>query len=374
LETLKDYDYDLPPEMIAQVPAAQRAASRLLVLDRAGGAVRHARFCDLPGLLRPGDVLVLNDTRVIPARLEALRSTGGRVELFLLEPATGASEPAAGAGGARGAAAGHTPRSSPPEPGRWWRALAKSSGRLKAGEALELVRGGRAVLEEFHGGGEWRVSFEGMGAGADLFEKGRMPLPHYIRREWASDPSDGLDRERYQTVYAARDGAVAAPTAGLHFTPEVFERLEAAGVERVFLTLHVGVGTFAPVREKDFRNHVMHAERYTLSEEAAAAVNAARRRGGRIVAVGTTSARVLETVAAEEGAVRPGSGSTGIYIHPPYRFRAVDALVTNFHLPRSTLLLLVSAFAGRERILGAYAEAVARRYRFYSYGDAMLIL
>jgi S-adenosylmethionine:tRNA ribosyltransferase-isomerase len=229
-------------------------------------------------------------------------------------------------------------------------------------------------LDEFLGGGEWFVSFEDIGGEEGLLARGRMPLPHYIRREWASDPNDELDRERYQTVYAAHDGAVAAPTAGLHFTPDVFDRLEAAGVRRVFLTLHVGVGTFAKVRKEDFRRHIMHEERYTLSQETATAINNARLKGGRIVAVGTTSARLLETLATKDGTVQPGSGSTGIYIYPPYRFKAVDALVTNFHLPRSTLLLFVSAFAGCERILAAYAEAVEQRYRFYSYGDAMLIL
>jgi S-adenosylmethionine:tRNA ribosyltransferase-isomerase len=351
LDTLADYDYTLPPELIAQVPADQRSSSRLLVIERGTGARRHAGFEDLPGLLRAGDVLVLNDTRVIPARLEARRATGGKVEIFLLEPAAGASEAQRG-----------------------WRALTKPSGRLKQGETLALVRGGRAVLERFLGGGEWTVSFEDVGGAGGLLARGRMPLPHYIERSWDADPRDSLDAERYQTVYAARDGAVAAPTAGLHFTPGLFERIEAAGVGRVFLTLHVGVGTFAPVRGEDYRRHVMHAERYTLSEEAAGAINGARAKGGRVVAVGTTSARVLETVAADDGTVRPGSGSTGIYIHPPYAFKGVDALVTNFHLPRSTLLLLVSAFAGRDNILAAYAEAVERRYRFYSYGDAMLIV
>lgn len=353
VDSLQDYDYDLPRELIAQVPTEKRSGSRLLMLDRATGSTAHHRFEDLPGLLREGDLLVVNDTRVIPARIEAFRRTGGKVELFLLEAAAGPSRTGSGPA---------------------WVAMAKPSGRLKEGETLDLARGGRAVLEKFRGGGEWKVSFEDVGSEEELFARGRMPLPHYIEREWRADPRDGIDRERYQTVYAEHDGAVAAPTAGLHFTPELMAGLEAAGVGIVRLTLHVGAGTFAPVRDEDYRSHVMHEERYSLSPESAARINAARREGRRIVGVGTTSARVLETVAAHDGTVEPGAGRTGIYIYPPYEFKGVDALITNFHLPKSTLLLLVSAFSGREFILSAYAEAVRERYRFYSYGDAMLIV
>ncbi len=354
MENLNDYDYTLPPDRIAQVPAPDRSASRLLVLRKETGEREHTVFGELSSYLRDGDTLVLNNTRVIPARIEASRRTGGQVELFLLEP------------GREGD----------------WTVLAKPSGRLKEGERLNLRKGGEALLKRFCGGGEWEVSFEGIDSRDTLFSRGRMPLPHYIRREKGEDERDSLDRERYQTVYAARDGAVAAPTAGLHFTPELLDRLASIGVSTVFVTLHVGAGTFSPVREDDFRKHLMHEERYTLSEEAARSINETRSRGGRIVGVGTTAARVLETLANDEGIVFPGSGRTGIYIYPPYRFKALDALVTNFHLPRSTLLLLVSAFAqgegpdldGRRKILTAYEEAVRLGYRFYSYGDAMLIM
>ncbi len=349
-----DYDYDLPEELIAQIPAEERSRSRLLVLDRQSGALTHGRFEEIAAFFQPGDCLVMNDTRVIPARIEARRATGGKVELFLLQPVEEDAQ--------------HESHETS------WIVLAKPSSRLKEGEELELARGGCARLRRFGDGGRWEVDFSGVGGARGLFEKGRMPLPHYIKRSWEKDERDSIDRARYQTVYAARDGAVAAPTAGLHFTPSLLDMLRAAGVRTAFVTLAVGVGTFAPVRADDFRSHVMHEEEYEISPATAEAINETRRRGGRIVAVGTTSARVLETVARADRLVEPGRGRTGIYIYPPYAFKAVDALITNFHLPRSTLLLLVSALAGRERILDAYAEAVARGYRFYSYGDAMLIV
>lgn len=359
METLEDYAYDLPPELIAQEPSLLRTASRLLVLDRSGAGVEHRGFEDLPSYLGPNDVLVMNNTKVIPARLEAQRASGGKVELFLLEPANRTP---------------HGDRPPPSEGGASWIALAKPSSRLKVFEQLELCRGGRATLAEFRGGGEWLVRFDDVDGAPGLLERGRMPLPHYIQRERVTDSRDHLDRERYQTVYADVDGAVAAPTAGLHFTQELLATIAARQVQLAYLTLHVGVGTFAPVRAGDYRQHTMHEERYTMTPEAAHLINAARAAGGRIVAVGTTSARVLETVARDDGIVEAREGRTGIYIYPPYRFKAVDMLVTNFHLPRSTLLLLVSAFAERERMLETYRLAVENRYRFYSYGDAMLIL
>jgi S-adenosylmethionine:tRNA ribosyltransferase-isomerase len=341
MNRLSDYSYDLPAELIAQTPASDRSGSRLMLLDPATGKVCHKKFYDLPAQLGPGDALVLNDTRVIPARIEARRATGGRVEIFLLEE----------------------------KPDRSWDALARPTARLKEGERLFLEPEGFAVLNAYRGKGIWSVTFQGILP----HEVGRMPLPHYIDREDGADPRDDLDRDRYQTVYARNAGAVAAPTAGLHFTEALLQALTGMGVYLVKLTLHVGVGTFAPVREEDFTLHEMHTERFCLSGESAEILNKVRREKGRIVAVGTTSARVLETVAADDGTLRAASGETGIFIHPPYRFKAVDALVTNFHLPRSTLLLLVSAFAGRERILDGYREAVENRYRFYSYGDAMYI-
>ena len=345
MHRLSDYAYDLPEDRIAQIPAANREASRLLSLDRSTGALRHGHFFEVPRFLKPGDALVINDTRVIPARIEGARATGGRVEIFLLE---------------RLAEGG-------------WKALARPTARLKVGEGIALTAGGVARLDAFLNDGIWRVLFEGIEDEESLYSAGRMPLPHYIQRERDGDPRDDLDRERYQTVYSRHDGAVAAPTAGLHFTEALLDRIEKRGVRIVTITLHVGVGTFAPVRDEDYTRHRMHEERYVLTEESAEGLNAVREGGGRIVAVGTTSARVLETLADENGRFRAAEGSTGIFIYPPYRFRALDALITNFHLPRSTLLLLVSAFASRERLLHAYETAVREGYRFFSYGDAMLI-
>ncbi len=342
-----EFDYHLPPELIAQLPAGRRDASRLLVVERAGGRIEHRRFGELPELLAPEDLLVLNDTRVFPARLRGLRAaTGGKVEaLFLREEA----------------------------PGRWL-ALTRSGGRLAVGEELALA-GGRLrarVLERRGQDGD----LLGLPAGTDLHallsERGEVPLPAYIRR--GGREFDELDRRRYQTIYAAERGAVAAPTAGLHFTPEVFERLEARGVGRVHLTLHVGPGTFRPVKTERVEDHRMHAEWYRLEAAAARRINAARAAGGRLVAVGTTVVRVLESVAGRDGAVRPGEGWTEKFIHPAYEFQATDALLTNFHLPRSTLLMLVSAFAGRELVLEAYRQAIAGKYRFYSYGDCCLFI
>lgn len=340
-------DYDLPPSLIAQEPASPRDASRLMVVDRASGRIEHAIFRDLPALLARGDTLVLNDTRVISARLFGRRAlTGGKWEgLFLAERGDGA-----------------------------WEMLCQTGGRPSQGEEIVIQPGELSlVLEERGERGRWfvRPRVRG-GAAADalaLLERfGHVPLPPYIH--------DGLDRptdrERYQTVYARLPGAVAAPTAGLHFTPEVFRTLETRGIRRTFVTLHVGVGTFEPIQTEDPRAHRMHAEWGELSEQSAKALSNCRSTGGRFVAVGTTAVRVLET-ASRDGKVKPWRGTTDLFIHAPYAFRAVDALVTNFHLPRSTLLLLVGAFVGTELLREAYQKAVEQRYRFYSYGDAMLI-
>jgi S-adenosylmethionine:tRNA ribosyltransferase-isomerase len=341
------FDYDLPPHLIAQQPAPERDQSRLLVLRRGGPVVAHRAFADLPELLAPGDLLVLNDTRVIPARLLGRRGgTGGKWEgLFLRETADGL-----------------------------WELLSQTRGRLSAAETvlveappapplpLELV----SKTPERH----WLVRPHGGGATAELLARyGQVPLPPYIRKGRAGEG----DRERYQTVYARQSGAVAAPTAGLHFTPQLFERLHQRGVARAFVTLHVGVGTFQPIQVEDVTRHQVHREWGELPAATVAAVEACKARGGRVVAVGTTSVRVLETVAAS-GPLRPWCGESDLTIRPGFAFRAVDALVTNFHLPRSSLLMLVAAFTGLESMRAAYREAIARGYRFYSYGDAMLIV
>jgi len=343
--SISEYDYHLPEELIAQIPAEERSRSRLMLVDRSSRTLFHKQFCDLLFQLNSGDALVLNQTRVIPARIEACRKSGGKVEIFLLKQ-TGEDQ---------------------------WEALTRPSSRLKEGETLDLSRGGSARLNEFIGQGIWAVHFTGLPETGGLDEIGRMPLPHYIRRNKSSDPRDTLDQERYQTVFGTKPGAVAAPTAGLHFTESLLQQISVRGVKVVKLTLHVGVGTFAPLREENYTRHRMHPEWFELTADSAEALNRIRDQGGRIVAVGTTSARVLETAAQEDGKLRPASGETRLFIYPPYRFKAVDLLLTNFHLPKSTLLLLVGAFIGREKLLSAYREAVEQKYRFYSYGDAMLL-
>ncbi|MBK9127314.1 MAG: tRNA preQ1(34) S-adenosylmethionine ribosyltransferase-isomerase QueA [Phycisphaerales bacterium] len=349
--------YDLPPELIAQHPAPQRDASRLLVLHRDTGRIEHRTFRDLSAYLRPGDCLVLNDTRVLPARFFAERSTGGRVEALFLS-----------------------------EEGGDWHVLLKPAGRQRPGEWLGCPGDPvRLQLVERGPRGAWRVRPEPpTPAAAFLARVGHPPLPPYIRR--TSDPapgSDALDAERYQTVYAAHGGAIAAPTAGLHFTQSLLDQLAAGGVRRATLTLHVGIGTFTPVEVEDLADHRMHPEWYAVPADSLRALDQARRDRGRVVAVGTTAVRVLETLGRLGQVLGAGgvgdsaaavSGWTEIFIYPPYRFVNVDALVTNFHLPGSTLLALVMALAGRDLILSAYEAAIAERYRFYSYGDAMLIL
>ena len=346
---LSEFDYDLPERLIAQEPLPRRDASRLMAVDRRSGQVAHRRFLDLPQLLDAGDLLVLNDTRVVPARLHGAKSTGGRVTVLLLEPV-----------GGRGPSPVH-------------RCLMEASKPARPGGMIEFGGGLKArVLGR--SGETYEIALEAPGGdpAAALIRLGETPLPPYIRRGVA-DPRSAADRERYQTVYAKRPGAVAAPTAGLHFTTELLETIAARGVRIARLTLHVGPGTFLPVRAEEVDEHVMHAEAYDLPVATAEAVAETRRAGGRVIAVGTTVVRTLEAAAGPDGAVRPGGGRCDLFIRPGHRFLAVDAMVTNFHLPRSTLLMLVSAFAGRERVLGAYAEAVREDYRFYSYGDAMYL-
>ena len=356
--SLEAYDYFLPPELIAQEPAPVRDASRLMLLDTHAEGQEHLNFHDLPRLFRAGDVLVLNNTRVFPARLLGHKESGGRIELFLLGfPVEEA--PAAGGPSERSATA---------------RALLKSSKRAKPGTRLFFDGALSAeVMDSFaDGSASVRLRYPADQSLESLLSFcGRMPLPPYIVRE-SEQPAD---RERYQTCYAQHTGSVAAPTAGLHFTPELLAELSRMGVQLAPLTLHVGYGTFAPVRTADIRQHQIHQEWVSVPAESAAAVNAARQEGRRVWAVGTTSTRTLEFVAAQhKGELAAWSGPCTLYIYPGFRFQVVDNLVTNFHLPKSSLLFLVSALAGQERILAAYQEAVRLRYRFFSYGDAMAIV
>ncbi|HET9709910.1 MAG TPA: tRNA preQ1(34) S-adenosylmethionine ribosyltransferase-isomerase QueA [Gemmatimonadales bacterium] len=337
-----DFDYTLPSDLIAQEPLAERSASRLLVLDRASGAITHRRFTDLPDLVAPADVLVLNASRVIPARLRGVREHGGPAELLIVEQ----------------------------RPDGDWLALGHPGGKLKPGRTVRVGPDSAIEVVEILGGGLRRIRFVGALDGrATLARYGLAPLPPYIHHTPSVD-----DRERYQTVYAEHDGSIAAPTAGLHFTTTLLDQLRGRGTAVAMLELHVGLGTFKPVRVEDLEAHPMHAERYAVSAAAAQAINQRHGLGGRRWAVGTTTVRTLETVVDAAGRVAARSGETALFIRPPYVFRAVDALITNFHLPRSTLLMLVCAFGGYETVMRAYQEAIRERYRFYSYGDAMAIL
>ena len=352
--TIADFDYDLPPGRIAQLPLDRRDASRLMVLARRGGAVEHHGFSDLPGLLSAGDLLVFNDTRVIPAALRGIRIRGehtASIDCNLHKRIDG----------------------------NRWRAFARPAKRLAVGERISFgttdsscLMGALDAIVEAKDGGDVTLAFEFTGPVLDaaIATAGTMPLPPYIA---ARRPADTADTAAYQTVYARNDGAVAAPTAGLHFTDAVFADLARRGIQHTFVTLHVGGGTFLPVKADDTDEHRMHAEFGTITNHAAALINTTRANGGRIIAVGTTSLRLLESAAGEGGVIPPWSGDTDIFITPGYRFKAVDGLMTNFHLPRSTLFMLVSAFAGLETMLEAYLHAVDQRYRFYSYGDSTLL-
>jgi S-adenosylmethionine:tRNA ribosyltransferase-isomerase len=341
---LTDYDYELPEASIAQQPAAQRDRSRLLRLERRSGRVSHGRFDDVVELLTSGDVLVRNNTRVIPGRLLGRKETGGQVEALILDYAQGAAQ-------------------------RVFTCLVKASKRPRPGTRLLFDQGLTATVTALQER-TCTLAFEGAADFEQVLERiGHVPLPPYIRRG-----DTETDQRTYQTVYASQKGAIAAPTAGLHFTPELLARLQAKGVTIVDVTLHVGYGTFLPVEADDIRDHRMHAEWFSLPAESAEAVNAAKDKGRRVVAVGTTCVRTLEYCADDRGRLSARSGECDLFIYPGYAFKIVDAMITNFHLPKSTLLMLVSAFAGREKILSAYAEAVRAGYRFYSYGDAMIIL
>lgn len=357
---VRDFDFQLPPELIAQEPPSDRGGARLLHMTRASGAIAHARVTDLPRLLRAGDLLVVNDTRVFPARLLGHRApSGGAVECLLIAPATPDGAPL------------DEVRSGTEQ---WWDALVHPGQKLKPGARVRFggsmdLRG--EILERRHFGRRLvRLWTEAGGTVAEAIEAiGHVPLPPYIKRA-----DSRADRERYQTVFAARSGSVAAPTAGLHFSEALLAALEAAGVGVVSVTLHVGYGTFQPIRVDVVEDHVLETERYAISPGTAGAIATARRDGRRVIAVGTTTTRTLEAVAREhDGEVVAGEGRTSLFIYPGFDFQVISGMMTNFHLPQSSLLMLVSAFAGTEPVLSAYRAAIAERYRFYSYGDAMLV-
>lgn len=348
------YDYQLPPDRIARYPAERRDDSRLMVVPPSGPSV-HRVFREVTELFRAGDVLVLNESRVLPARLLGRKPSGAPAEILLIRPRDEEGVAAPGQSG---------------DAGTLWEALVRPGGKLKPGRTVEVAPDLLVEIVDSTGDGGRVVRLvTPLPVEEALSRHGHVPLPPYLDR-----PDEALDRERYQTVYARTPGSVAAPTAGLHFTPELLEELEASGVLLVRVTLHVGIGTFRPMEVEDPSQHAMHREWWEVGPEAAAAVNRARKAGGRVWAVGTTAVRTLETAATEGGELQPGSGETDLFIRPGYTFRVVDGLITNFHLPRSTLLMLVAGMAGYQRIMAAYAEAIAEGYRFYSYGDAMAIL
>ena len=358
--SVSDFDYALPPELIAQHPTGRRDASRLLVVPPAGDFA-HRRFTDLPELLESGDVLVVNRSRVFPARLLGRKPTGAEAEVLLVRPL---AEQDGGPGSREGVRTGEWDASS-----TLWEALVRPGGKLKPGRTVVVSEGLEVDIVDALPSGNRVVRLRAEGTVEEAVERyGHVPLPPYIDR-----PDAPEDRERYQTVYAAERGSIAAPTAGLHFTEGLLRQLDEKGVRRAEVTLHVGVGTFRPVEVEDPALHEMHDEWYDVTAEAAASINEARASGGRVWAVGTTAVRTLESVADAEGVMRPDRGRTRLFIRPPYGFRVVDGLVTNFHLPRSTLLMLVAALGGHRRVMDAYAAAVAERYRFFSYGDAMAI-
>lgn len=351
--SIDDYNYDLPEQLIAQVPQEKRDRSRLMVVDRETGYWQHGRFHQIGGELRAGDVLVINNTKVTPVRLFGKKETGGKVELLVLEYADLANT-----------------RSGPgDQPAR---CLIKASKQCRPGTVLNFNKSLSAEVHSFEDG-IYAVTFNSPNGLEEAFDQtGFMPLPPYIKRSPEMDPPCD-DKEAYQTVYASEKGAIAAPTAGLHFTRALLEEIAALGVIIVEITLHVGYGTFLPVRVTDIRDHRMHTEMYHIPEKAADIVNLARNEGRRVIAVGTTSVRTLEYAAGGSGILKPGSGACDLFIYPGFQFSVIDAMITNFHLPESTLLMLVSAFAGRGKMLKAYRDAVREKYRFFSYGDAMMI-
>ena len=337
---LSDFDYELPEELIAQTPCKERDHSRLMVLNRAEQSIEHRHFYDLIDYLKPGDTLVFNDTKVMPARLIGHRAkTGGRVEVFLLRRTEGTR----------------------------WEVLVKPGKKAQLGNIIEFGDELSCEVVDHTDFGGRIVEFKFDGIFEEILDRlGETPLPPYIHEKLD-------DKSRYQTVYAREEGSAAAPTAGLHFTKELLAKIKEKGIDLAFVTLHVGLGTFRPVNVDNIEDHVMHKEFYHIEKQAADIINATKARGGRVIAVGTTSIRTLESAAKDDGTIAPTAGETGIFIYPGYKFKLVDAIVTNFHLPKSTLIMLISAFAGREFVLKAYKEAVKDRYRFFSFGDAMFI-
>ena len=340
---IEEFDYHLPLSLIAQYPSSRRGETSLMILHRQTGVVEHQAFQDITKHLNPGDLLVMNNTRVLPARLIGKKETGGRIEMLLIPSWIGAKGE--------------------------WEALIKGSRRVKRGARVRFEPGLQGEIEEVKDG-KGKVSFSYQGEVTEILRKiGHIPLPPYIKR--GDEP---LDRERYQTIFAERDGSIAAPTAGLHFTHGLLRSFKENGVRTAMITLHIGIGTFSPVKSRDVEGHTMEAEWVEISEETAGEIRAAKARGRRVISVGTTTTRALESFSDGNGGVRSGEGMTSLFIYPSYRFRVIDGLVTNFHLPKSTLIVLASAFAGKDLLMKAYQEAVHRKYQFYSYGDSMLIL
>lgn len=340
---IEEFDYNLPKSLIAQYPSLQREDSRLMILHRNRGVIEHRAFQDFLDYLHPGDLLVMNNTRVLPARLIGKKETGGKVEILLVPSWNGTQGE--------------------------WDVLMKDSGKIRQGTRIQFGEGLYGEVKEVSGG-KRKICFNSQGEVITLLKKiGHIPLPPYIKRE-----DEPLDRVRYQTVFAEKDGSIAAPTAGLHFTGSLLQALKERGVSISLITLHIGIGTFETIKAKAIEDHLMKAEWVEISEEVVREIAKTKAQGGRVIAVGTTATRALESFPGEDGGIRPGKGMTSLFIFPPFRFRVIDALVTNFHLPKSTLIMLVSAFAGKDLLMKAYQEAVEKEYRFYSYGDAMLIL
>jgi S-adenosylmethionine:tRNA ribosyltransferase-isomerase len=340
---VEEFDYHLPTSLIAQYPSSQRGETSLMVLHRRNGAMEHRAFRDITKYLHAGDLLVMNNTRVLPARLVGKKETGGRIEMLLIPSWNGRKGE--------------------------WQALIKATGKVKPGARIQFEQGLEGEVEVVNDG-IGRVRFNCQVKVTDILQKiGHIPLPPYIKR--GDEP---LDKERYQTVYAEREGSIAAPTAGLHFTHALLQSLKENGVRTTTITLHIGIGTFAPIKTRDVEDHTMEAEWVEISEETAREIEETKARGGKVISVGTTTARALESFSDGGGGMKSGKGMASLFIYPPYRFRVINGMVTNFHLPKSTLIMLVSAFAGKNLIMKAYQEAIRRNYRFYSYGDAMLIL